>query len=80
MFNGAVARGRAAIEVVVDGGSRPPGVQEVPADRASIVSFLLLRGGGGSWRIAAFPNTRAAWARRTATCGRAVRASRHQNC
>ncbi|TQM09739.1 SgcJ/EcaC family oxidoreductase [Pseudonocardia kunmingensis] len=93
MFNGAVARGRAAIEdghrvlfagplrgfrmespaapvparylrpdvahVVLEGGTRPPGGDEVPADRASVVSFLLVRDDDGGWRIAAFQNTRA---------------------
>jgi uncharacterized protein (TIGR02246 family) len=93
MFNGAVARGRAAIEeghralfagplrgfrmeppatpapvrylrpdvahVVADGGTRPPGQEALPADRASVVSFVLVRDAGG-WRIAAFQNTRAA--------------------
>jgi uncharacterized protein (TIGR02246 family) len=44
--------------VLVAGGTRPPGREELPPDRASVVSFVLVRDDGG-WRIAAFQNTRA---------------------
>jgi uncharacterized protein (TIGR02246 family) len=44
--------------VLVTGGTRPPGQEEVPADRASVVSFVLVRD-EDDWRIAAFQNTRA---------------------
>jgi uncharacterized protein (TIGR02246 family) len=44
--------------VLVTGGTRPPGQEEVPADRASVVSFVLVRA-GADWKIAAFQNTRA---------------------
>ena len=45
--------------VLVTGGTRPPGQDETPADRASVVSFVLVRE-AGDWKIAAFQNTRAA--------------------
>jgi uncharacterized protein (TIGR02246 family) len=44
--------------VLATGGTRPPGQEETPADRASVVSFVLVRGEDG-WKIAAFQNTRA---------------------
>jgi uncharacterized protein (TIGR02246 family) len=44
--------------VLVDGGTRPPGQQDLPPDRASVVSFVLVRHDDG-WRITAFQNTRA---------------------
>ena len=44
--------------VLVDGGTRPPGQRESPPDRASVVSFVLVRD-ADDWRIAAFQNTRA---------------------
>ena|ERR1700754_1353023 len=43
--------------VLADGGTRPPGQSELPPDRASVVSFLLVH--DDEWRIAAFHNTRA---------------------
>ncbi|MFC5231223.1 SgcJ/EcaC family oxidoreductase [Pseudonocardia zijingensis] len=45
--------------VLAAGGTRPPGQEATPADRASVVSFVLVRD-GDDWRIAAFQNTRAA--------------------
>jgi uncharacterized protein (TIGR02246 family) len=44
--------------VLATGGTRPPGQEELPAGRASVVSFVLVRE-GEDWRIAAFQNTRA---------------------
>ena len=44
--------------VLVTGGTRPPGREEVPSDRASVVSFVLVRE-EDDWKIAAFQNTRA---------------------
>ncbi|MHA6616802.1 SgcJ/EcaC family oxidoreductase [Pseudonocardia sp. DLS-67] len=44
--------------VVAAGGTRPPGQEGVPSDRASVVSFVLVRE-GEDWKIAAFQNTRA---------------------
>lgn len=43
--------------VVSAGGVRLAGQEELATDRASVVSFVLVRGDGG-WRIAAFQNTR----------------------
>src|SRR5690606_5419706 len=40
------------------GGTRPPGHAELPADRSSVVSFVLVRE-DDDWRVAAFQNTRA---------------------
>jgi uncharacterized protein (TIGR02246 family) len=51
--------GPGVAHVLVDGGTRPPGQQDVSAERASIVSFVLVEQDEG-WRIAAFQNTRAA--------------------
>jgi uncharacterized protein (TIGR02246 family) len=44
--------------VLVAGGTRRPGQDELPPDRASVVSFVLVRK-DDRWRIAAFQNTRA---------------------
>jgi uncharacterized protein (TIGR02246 family) len=44
--------------VLAAGGTRPPGQEQLPPDRASVVSFVLVRG-EDDWRIAAFQNTRA---------------------
>lgn len=44
--------------VLATGGTRPSGHAELPPDRSSVVSFLLVRA-GDDWRIAAFQNTRA---------------------
>lgn len=44
--------------VLAAGGTRPPGHEEMPADRASVVSFVLVRE-ADEWKIAAFQNTRA---------------------
>jgi uncharacterized protein (TIGR02246 family) len=44
--------------VLAAGGTRPPGQEEMPADRASVVSFVLVRE-VDDWKIAAFQNTRA---------------------
>jgi uncharacterized protein (TIGR02246 family) len=44
--------------VLATGGTRPPGQEELPADRASVVSFVLVRD-EDDWKIAAFQNTRA---------------------
>lgn len=45
--------------VLATGGTRPPGQEHQPADRASVVSFVMVRD-EGDWRIAAFQNTRRA--------------------
>jgi uncharacterized protein (TIGR02246 family) len=44
--------------VLAAGGTRPPGQEEPAPDRASVVSFVLVRQ-DDDWRIAAFQNTRA---------------------
>jgi uncharacterized protein (TIGR02246 family) len=44
--------------VVISGGVRLDGHQAVPADRASVVSLVLVAGPDGDWLIAAFQNTR----------------------
>jgi uncharacterized protein (TIGR02246 family) len=44
--------------VLATGGTRPPGHAELPADRSSVVSFVLVRE-DDDWRIAVFQNTRA---------------------
>jgi uncharacterized protein (TIGR02246 family) len=45
--------------VLATGGTRPPGDGQLPPDRSSVVSFVLVRE-DADWRIAAFQNTRAA--------------------
>jgi len=54
--------GAGVAHVLATGGTRPPGQEELPSDRASVVSFVLVRD-GEDWRIAAFQNTRAALSR-----------------
>jgi uncharacterized protein (TIGR02246 family) len=44
--------------VLATGDTRPPGQEEPAPDRASVVSFVLVRH-DDDWRIAAFQNTRA---------------------
>jgi uncharacterized protein (TIGR02246 family) len=44
--------------VLAVGGTRPPGQEEMPAERTSVVSFVLVRD-ADDWKIAAFQNTRA---------------------
>lgn len=44
--------------LVVTGAVLPAGQETITADRRSVVSFLLVHH-GGSWRVAAFQNTRA---------------------
>ena len=44
--------------VLVDGGVRLDGQEELPSDRASTVSFVLRRSAADRWEIEAFQNTR----------------------
>jgi len=46
------------VHAVIDGGVRLDGQQTVSADRASVISLVLVTGPDGEWLITAFQNTR----------------------